>query len=151
MKTTYLFVIALIGCMYNADAQKIYTIKNGITYRITGSKGVIFKSDGSMIILREKIWTQVSNEEFKALANEGDIRGDEPIKLPCGARQALLPSAVGKGGIYQSIYGNKCGPMEIRYINGIKMIKCLNHNNFLCSAKFCHDSNDCVYVNYDCN
>ena len=29
MKTTYLFFIALIGCMYNADAQKIYTVKMG--------------------------------------------------------------------------------------------------------------------------
>jgi hypothetical protein len=151
MKTTYLFVIALIGCMYNADAQKIYTVKNGVTYRITGSEGVIFKSDGTIIIQGEEIWSQVNLEEFKALGNEGEVRGDEPIKLPCGTSQALLPSADGKGGIYQSINGNKCGPMEIRFINGIKMIKCLNHNNFLCSAKFCHDSNDCVYVNYDCN
>jgi hypothetical protein len=140
MKTTYLFVIALIGCMYNADAQKIYTVKNGVTYRITGSEGVIFKSDGTIIIQGEEIWSQVNLEEFKALGNEGEVRGDEPIKLPCGTSQALLSSADGKGGIYQSINGNKCGPMEIRFINGIKMIKCLNHNNFLCSAKFCHDS-----------
>lgn len=67
MKTTYLFVIALIGYMYNSDAQKIYTVKNGITYRITGSEGVIFKSDGSMIILGEEIWTPVSNEEFESI------------------------------------------------------------------------------------
>ena len=138
--------------MYNADAQKIYTVKNGVTYRITGSEGVIFKSDGTIIIQGEEIWSQVNLEEFKALGNEGEVRGDEPIKLPCGTSQALLPSADGKGGgIYQSINGNKCGPMEIRFIDGIKMIRCLNQNNYLCSAKFCHDSDDCVYVNYDCN
>ena len=140
-----------MGMAHGAVAQKIYTVKNGIPYRITGSNGVIFNSDGSIMIMGEEIINPINNEELIFSGNKEINDNCEPIKLPCGASQALIPSADGKGGIYQSIHGNKCGPISILFSGDTKIIKCLNQNNYLCSAKFCHDSNDCVYVNYDCN
>lgn len=150
MKTIIIAVIALIGCMHNADAQKIYTVEKGITYRVTGVNGVQINPDGTVLFLGGKLMMPATFDELITIGTY-DSNEYPPMKQLCSATSGWMPLS-GGGLVWGSFFNNVCGPYQ-SWPNGPSPgYKCMNANLYLCQARWTAyvGLND-IYLNTDCN
>ena len=145
MKKTMLFLSLALMSILSVKSQTVYTMENGIFYRVNGVNGIQFNPDGSTVFLGGRILTPATQEELLQLG-EFNANNNPPIKIACNATTAT----VGSGHLYQ-FHGNKCGHRNVTCnVDGTKTYTCANVNQYLCQA-WVGNNDEILYHNSDCD
>ena len=148
MKKFITSAVAILIIAISTKAQVIYTVENGVTYRLTGVNGVQFNPDGSVNFLGGKLMIPATHEELVAIGTYDPNNNNPPIKQLCTATSGWMPTA-GGGQVWGAFFGNVCGPYQ-SFPNGPNPgYMCMNTNLWLCQANF--TTWGTVFVTSDCN
>ena len=129
---------------------------DGKIYRVTGSEGTVFSSDGSTDFMGTKIFAEATEIELIALGGLLDTMVDlTSYKVNCSAGATWVPNGTGGvtaggGSVWLSIFHNKCGPMTFTPIPGGQKQGCMNSNSYLCGFTLLPTDKAIIYLG-DCN
>lgn len=133
MKKSFLFLIVAMMAIISTKAQVVYTVENGITYRVTGTEGVQINPDGSFNIIGERILIPVNLQDLLEQGGLQDPNNYPPVKYACNtSRITLVP--VGGQTVNFAIFNNTCGHRNAVRSGGITYYSCANVNQYLCST-----------------
>jgi len=148
MKKFITSAVAILIIAISAKAQVIYTVENGVTYRVTGTQGVSFNPDGSFTFLGEKLLIPATIEELLLVGTLNTNPTNPPIKYSCGAPGGIAP--VNGTQAQVTFHNNICGHANATRVPGGINYSCANINQYLCGARLSLGGND-WWINPDCN